>query len=208
MRVALSIFDRTGNSLKPWRDAGYECWAVDIQHKGREERDGIVYIGADLRDWIPPHRREYAVCLAWPPCTHLAVSGARWFSGKGLGALRDSIDLFSRAARICEALGVPYLIENPVSTIATYWRGPDYRFNPNQYALYAPDPDAEAYTKETWLWTGRGFVMPPCRGVEPVLGSKMHLLSPGPERADLRSATPEGFARAVFEANHQMREVA
>jgi len=32
MSIALSIFDFTGIALRPWRDAGYECWAVDIQH--------------------------------------------------------------------------------------------------------------------------------------------------------------------------------
>jgi hypothetical protein len=43
--------------------------------------------------------------------------------------------------------------------------------------------------------------MPDRRPVEPTEGSKMHLLPPGPERANLRSATPEGFARAVYAAN-------
>jgi hypothetical protein len=43
--------------------------------------------------------------------------------------------------------------------------------------------------------------MPPKNRVEPIEGSKMHLLPPSAERANLRSATPEGFAQAVFEAN-------
>ena len=60
---------------------------------------------------------------------------------------------------------------------------------------------AEAYTKKTCLWTGNGFVMPPARRVEPSGPSPIHMMPPSPERGDLRSMTPEGFALAVFEAN-------
>jgi hypothetical protein len=103
--------------------------------------------------------------------------------------------------RICEASGVPFLIENPVSTLSTYWRKPDYKFDPCDYAGYLDDPAPEAYTKKTCLWVGGGFRMPAKKRVEPVLGSKTHLLGPSEERANLRSVTPAGFARAVFEAN-------
>ncbi|MGE3709603.1 MAG: hypothetical protein AB7G35_08020 [Hyphomicrobiaceae bacterium] len=93
------------------------------------------------------------------------------------------------------------MIENPVGTLATYWREPDYTFHPVHYAGYAPDPFADEYTKKTCLWTGNGFVMPDRRPGEPTLGSLMHRLSPSDDRADLRSATPMGFAIAVFQAN-------
>lgn len=43
--------------------------------------------------------------------------------------------------------------------------------------------------------------MPEKRGIEPVDGSRMHLLPPSEDRANLRSRTPIGFAQAVFEAN-------
>ena len=137
---------------------------------------------------------------AFPPCTHLAVSGAAWFKGKGLHALSESIELFARSADICEHVGAPYLIENPVSTISTYWRKPDHKFDPCDYAGYEGGED-DLYTKKTCLWTGHGFVMPEPRRLEPTQGSKLHLLPPSPERANLRSATPKGFAQAVFEAN-------
>ena len=94
----------------------------------------------------------------------------------------------------------PYLIENPVSTISTYWRKPDFTFDPCDYAGY-PGGENDLYTKKTCLWTGGGFIMPPPKRLEPVQGSRMHRLPPSPERANLRSATPMGFARAVFEAN-------
>lgn len=147
----MSLFDFSGNMVKPWAEAGYSCLCVDIQHKGEETNGNITRVGADILEYLPP-LSEYAAVFAFPPCTHLAVSGARWFAGKGLGALADSIRLFHRAAQICEWSGAPYLIENPISTISTYWRKPDYVFDPCDYG----DP----YTKKTCLWTGGGFMMP------------------------------------------------
>jgi len=63
------------------------------------------------------------------------------------------------------------------------------------------EPPGDTYTKKTCLWTGGGFKMPEKRSVEPTEGSKMHLMPPSENRANLRSATPMGFAQAVFEAN-------
>jgi len=186
----ISLFDYTGNMIKPWVDAGYDGHCVDIRN------------GDDIFDWVPPrHVVEQGVVFmsAFPPCDHLAVSGARWFRGKGLGKLVDSIRLFERAAFWCEWFGAPYMIENPVSTISTYWRPPDYTFHPYQYTGFELEDN---YTKKTCLWTGNGFVMP-----EPAMAhmdepdDRIHKAVPGPERADFRSATPMGFARAVFEAN-------
>ena len=191
--IVLSLFDHTTNFVRPWADAGFLCYCVDLQHPTGEQWEGnIVRVGADLQEYLPP-RGRYVFCAAFPPCTHLAVSGARWFRGKGLGKLAESIGLFHRATQICAWTGAPYLVENPVSTISTYWRPPDFTFDPCDYG----DP----WTKKTCLWTGGGFVMPQKRRVEPVLGSLIHRLPPGPDRANLRSATPAGFARAVFEAN-------
>ena len=53
----LSLCDRTGNMVRPWADAGFECFCVDIEHKaGEETRDGITWIGTNVRDWLPPPR--------------------------------------------------------------------------------------------------------------------------------------------------------
>lgn len=204
-RIVLSLFDRTGNMVRPWADAGYECWCVDIQHKeDRTEHVGhgfIRYMPADLRWWIPPIS-EYRVVFAFPPCTHLAVSGARWFAGKGLPALIDGLELVERARRICESIPAPWMLENPVSTLSTYWRPPDFTFNPCDFGGYL-EPEGDAYTKKTCLWVGNGFVMPQARPVPPTEGSRMHRLPPSQDRAARRSETPAGFARAVFLANHQ-----
>lgn len=192
MKIVLSLCDKTGNILKPWAKAGFRCVAVDIQHKGMSVVDGIEYTEGDVRTYLPP-RGEYAMCFAFPPCTHLATSGARWFGDKGLKKLRDAIDLVECCREVCEWTGAPYLIENPISTLSTYWRKPDHTFDPCDYG----DP----YTKKTCLWTGGGFIMPVKNRVEPTEGSKMHRIPPSENRADLRSETPMGFSLAVFEAN-------
>jgi hypothetical protein len=200
-KIVLSLCDLTTNILKPWAKAGYRCIAVDIQHPAGTtiSNDGIELVGADINHYIPP-LGDYTMVFAFPPCTHLAVSGARWFQTKGLPKLIEALTLVNRCRELCEWIGAPYMIENPVSTLATYWRKPDYTFNPCDYGGYL-NPPGDEYTKKTCLWTGGGFVMPEPKPVEPVLGSKMHLLPPGPERANLRSETPMGFAQAVFETN-------
>lgn len=212
--VVISLFDLTGKALEPWRDAGYTCYAVDIQHPvvydrgGITERDGIYFVRADLSNhWLPPcDRDQIAFVYAFPPCDHLSVSGARWFKGKGLRALARSVQLFATAAEFCEWSGSPYLIENPVSSISSYWRKPDYTFHPHQFTGYC---EADNYTKKTCLWVGGGFVMP--TELKADLGEpddRIHKAPPSAERANFRSATPDGFSRAVFLANSNQRGAA
>lgn len=202
--TVISCFDVTGNMVKPWAEAGFTCYCVDLQHPKGETRQGnIIHVGADMCDWLPPFQ---SICFAafFPPCTGVSVSGARWFKDKGLFALLQSIHLFYVSIRIAEWTHAPYLIENPVSVISTYWRKPDFIFNPCDYAGY-PNGENDLYTKKTCLWIGGEFKMPPPKRLIPVFGSKMHLLPPSEDRANLRSATPMGFARAVFEANRPDR---
>jgi hypothetical protein len=195
MDIMISCFDFSTIMAQPWAEAGYLCYCVDLQHEPGEHRDGnIIRVGADIEYWIPP-RGRIAFGSFFTPCTHTAVSGARWFKGKGLRALSKAIALFARSQEIAESLGCPWMIENPVSTLASYWRKPDYTFDPCDYG----DP----YTKKTCLWTGGGFVMPNKNRVEPTDGSKMHLLPESKDRANQRSETPKGFSRAVFEANRK-----
>jgi hypothetical protein len=186
--------------VNPWRDAGYRCICLDIQHPhGVTVEDGIEFVGEDVRTYLPP-LGKYKIVFGFPPCTHLAVSGARWFASKGLSALHEVIGIVEATRKIYEWAGVPYIIENPVSTLSTYWRKPDHIFNPFEYGGYLTPP-GDAYNKRTCLWVGNGFILPTPKPVEPTEGSKMHLLPPSPERSDLRSETPMGFAIATFEAN-------
>ena len=194
--IVISCFDKSTNMVKPWADSGYKCYCVDIQHPKGQSRDGnIIKVGADMLQWLPP-REPIAAAFFFPPCTDVAVSGARWFKDKGIGSLIQALRLFEISVKIAEWSGAPYLIENPVSTVSTYWRKPDHTFDPCDYG----DP----YTKKTCLWVGGGFVMPEKNRVEPVLGSKMHLMPPSEDRANLRSETPMGFAHAVFQSNKSL----
>ena len=125
------------------------------------------------------------------------------------------------ARDIGEAYGVPYAIENPVSVISSEWRKPDHMFQPCDFGGYLPEDDTspypdiiparDAYTKKTCLWTGNGFVMPAKRPVDPVKYqdrnglnySALHWKLGGKSlrTKNIRSATPRGFAQAVFAAN-------
>ena len=212
MKYVESFFDLTGNMVRDWADAGYRCVCYDIQHprEGRFEGN-IHFVHADLLEMNPDDRLPASIRFAFPPCTGGAVSGTRWWKAKGLRGLIDWLVTFEAARRLVEGDGVPWMIEQPVvdTVIARRWREPDHWFDPCDFG----DP----YTKRTQLWTGGGFVMPspeaaPLYGVgstrvEPVEGSKMHGIGPSEDRANLRSETPRGFARAVFDANHHCLEV-
>jgi len=200
-RYYVGVFEKSGRMAEPWVEAGYRAICVDIDVDAGA-RNGIEFIKADMRTWVPPRKvveQGVAFFAAFPPCDHLAVSGARWFKGKGLGALADSITLFERAAFWADWFGAPYLIENPVSTISTYWRKPDYSFHPWEYCGLCPDDE---YTKKTCLWTGNGFVMPkPDHPDQVNPDDRMHHAWARPDTKEFRSATPTGFAKAVFNSN-------
>lgn len=202
----LSLCDYTTVTAQPWADAGFLCYCVDAQHEPGEHREGnIVRVGADLLTWLPP-LADYAFVAAFPPCTNLAVSGARWFKDKGLSGLADGLRLVERCEQIAQWTGAPWFVENPVSTLASYWREPDYRFDPYEYGGYEGG-HGDGYTKRTCLWTGGGFVMPEPQPIQLAFDhDRIHRAPPGPERANFRSATPRGFAQAVFEFNARDRE--
>ncbi len=205
--IVLSLCDRTGNMVRPWIDAGYEAITVDLQEA--EPQPARHHFVSDIRHWRYPLRfQPPSIIFAFPPCTHFAVSGARWFKDKGLPALIDGLTMVDACRVICEGSDAPWMLENPVGTLATYWRDPDHAFDPCDYG----DP----YTKKTNLWTGNGFVMPPKVSsgdmfseptrVEPTLGSMIHVMPPSSDRGDKRSVTPMGFARAVFASNTVHKE--
>lgn len=204
---------------KPWLEAGYNCYIVDIQHPVGITQDkkipNLFRIGADLRyGWLPPVK-DIAFIAAFPECTNVAVSGAAHFLKKGPRALSLSLDLFATSKEVGEWSDAPYMIENPVSTFSTYCGKPDFTFNPYDYGGYLPEDDKhptwpeyiadrDAYPKKTCLWTGNDFVMPDKKPIEPEPGySTQHKKLGGKslKTKNIRSATPRGFAQAVFEAN-------
>lgn len=229
--IVISLYDFTGEALKPWAEAGYTCLAFDIQHPEtpRVEYVGegsIEYIRMDLwdieniyklRDMFKPCNVVFG--MAFPVCTDMAVSGAAHFKRKAEvdpEFQTKAVKYAKWCGDLFEKLGVPYFIENPVSVLASKWRKPDYRFQPYEYGGYIPESEAEhprwpdyiaprdAYPKKTCLWTGGGFKMPEIKRVNvPVGYSTQHLKLGGKSQRtkDIRSATPRGFAKAVYEAN-------
>lgn len=202
MLTVLALCNRTQNMVRPWLEAGFRAVTVDLQaadveHPNRTHHTNSIY---DVDEaWV--RALNPVMMFAFPPCTDLAVSGARHFQRKGMQALIDALQIVERCRVLCEASGAPYMIENPVSTLSTYWRKPDYTFDPSDYAGYSPEPETEAYLKKTCLWTGNGFIMPQKGPHKPVLGSKMWRLPPSADRANLRAVTPLGFSYAVHQAN-------
>tara|TARA_R110000737_G_scaffold100895_4_gene134772 strand:- start:579 stop:1319 length:741 start_codon:yes stop_codon:yes gene_type:complete len=233
--IVISLYDFTGEALKPWADAGYTCYAFDIQHDQHESTtrysqahaDGsIEYRHADLHDQATLNaiQSEFAdkpvvFGMAFPVCTDMAVSGAAHFKRKAEANpffQADAVGHATAVARMFNGMAIPYFIENPVSVLATLWRKPDHRFHPYEFGGYIPDDQIEhprwpeyiaprdAYPKKTCLWTGGGFKMPTKVAVTVKQGyAKQHLKLGGKSQRtkDIRSATPRGFAIAIYEAN-------
>ena len=197
MRI-LSLCDFTGIMLKPWAEAGHECVAVDIDQPDPGERDGIEYVRADLLEpgsW----GLHWDLVFAFPPCTHLSGSGARWWAEKGLRPYIESLQLVAACLDICRTAPA-WMLENPVGRLSQTLGEPSFTFDPCDYGGYL-DPPGDFYTKRTCIWASDTFNVPAKRPTHPSEGSKMHLMAPSDERHRLRSVTPEGFARAVYEAN-------
>ena len=209
----LSLCDLTGNFVQPWVEAGYDAILVDPQH-GVTHQDGrILKVAATVLEAMPliADRLDDVVFVAsFPVCTDMAVSGARWFEEKRKADpafYGKAISLAEQCRTIGYMSGAPFFVENPVSTLAATFGKPDHYFHPHDYTMYEP---GDNYTKKTCLWVGNGFIMPP-RHKDLTLGApdnRIHFASPGPERANIRSATPMGFARAVFDVNHPEEKAA
>lgn len=135
---------------------------------------------------------EWDLMIAHPPCTHLAVSGARWFKDKP-DLQREAIQFFMDLVT-CEIPKV--CIENPVGIMSTVYR------KPNQYIQ--PWGFGHPESKKTGLWL-RGLPnLIPTNNVKeeydslPVnVRNRIHYLPPTPDRGKLRSRTYPGIAEAM-----------
>lgn len=212
MSCVISLCDITGNMAQPWIEAGHNAILVDPQHGVTRREGSILKFAGTVEDWLesPIAIGEIVAVFAFPPCTDMAVSGARWFETK-----RQADPMFqAKAVAVAEQCrtigrlsGAPWFVENPVGVLSRVFGKPQHYFHPADYTAFEP---ADNYTKKTCLWTGGGFVMPEPRR-DASLGDpddRIHRAAPGPERENFRSATPLGFARAVFEANARMDKAA
>ena len=205
-KAILALCSITGNIVEPWIGNGYHAILVDPQH-GVDSVDGLTTKHAcTVREFIDNGhleaslgRFEVIFVAAFPPCTDLAVSGARWFKRKAEANpafQEEAMAVVMECVKVAEACKCPYFIENPVSVISSKWRRPDYTFHPFHYTLFEP---ADTYTKKTCLWTGGGFELPMRAEMDnaPEPDNRIHMAPPSKERCNIRSATPMGFAWAI-----------
>lgn len=141
---------------------------------------------------------EWDLMIAFPPCTHLAVSGARWFKDKQ-PEQRKALNL------IRTLLNAPIekiALENPIGIISTKIRKPDQIIQPYQFGHDA--------SKATCLWLKNLEPLQPTKYIEPRIvngksrwanqtDSGQNKLGPSDDRWKLRSATYQGIADAMAE---------
>lgn len=164
-----------------FRLLGHEAWSCDLIpcSGGRPE----WHFQTDARSLFGD---GWDMMVAFPPCTHLAVSGARWFEQKRKDGRQEAgVALFMDFANA----PIPKVaVENPVGIMSSRWRKPDQVIQPWQFG--------HGETKATCLWL-RG--LPKLIPTNVVSGreARIHKMAPGPQRAVERSKTYQGIALAM-----------
>lgn len=189
MRV-VSLFDRSHHALYPWRDAGFDCVAFDLE-ESVNRNDSVSHIVCDISNLesLP----ECSFVMGWPPCTDLAASGALHWKRKGPEALERAIGLVEKVVSLSGQ--VPYIIENPKGRLSSLWKQPNLTVQPWWFG-------EDSYSKATCLWLGNGAFPPARENLEPksmVPNAIYHMHSKA--RASLGTFTPHGLSAAIFKAN-------
>jgi site-specific DNA-cytosine methylase len=178
MRVLVAC-EFSGVVRDAFRARGHEALSCDLLPT---ETPGPHYQG-DVRDILAD---GWDLMVAHPPCTHLAVSGARWFTEKA----REQEEALE-FVRVLLTAPIPRIcLENPVSIISSRIREPDQIIQPWEFG--------HGETKATCLWLKN---LPPLRPTKIVEGreQRIHLMPPGPDRWRERSKTFSGVAEAMAE---------
>ncbi len=166
---------------------GHDAWSCDLLPT---ERPGQHYQG-DVRDMLG---EQWDMIIGFPPCTDLAVSGARHFAVKRAdGRQQAAIEFFMLFARArCERIA----IENPIGIMSTVWREPDQIVHPWMFG--------HMEQKATCLWLKNLPRLKPTRDVYAQMmqlpknvRERIHYLPPSAERGKLRSLTYQGVADAM-----------
>jgi hypothetical protein len=168
---------------------GHDAWSCDVLPS---ETNGQHYEG-DVREFL---EAGWDLLIAHPPCTHLAVSGARWFRGRKDEQAHGLGFVLQLAAAPVERIA----IENPISILSSRWRKPDQIIQPWQFG--------HGETKATCLWLKN---LPKLKPTQIVDGreARVHHESPGPDRWKERSRFLPGIAKAMAEQwGQESREVA
>ena len=164
------------------RALGHEAYSCDIVLPSGEHPEWHFH--CDVQKIL---KAPWDVLIGFPPCTHLAVSGAAWFEKKRKDGRQDRAIEF---VRMLADADIPKIaLENPVGVLSTRWRPPDQIIQPWQFG--------HAETKLTCLWLKN---LPPLVPSAIVEGRKcrVHGIS-GEFRSARRSETYDGIAKAMVE---------
>jgi site-specific DNA-cytosine methylase len=173
------------------RRLGHEAFSCDILECSGGHPEWHLQ-----EDVTPLLKQRWDMIIAFPPCTHLAVSGAAWFEQKRKdGRQQEAIDFFMMFANAdCERIA----IENPVGIMSRIYKKPSQIVQPYEYG--------HMEQKRTCLWLkGLPLLRPTNNVYDKMMGlpknkrERLHYLPPSPERAKLRSKTFPGIAKAMAE---------
>jgi len=176
MKVLIAC-EYSGAVRDAFRARGHDALSCDLLPT---DAPGPHYQG-DVRDVI---EQGWDLMIAHPPCTHLAVSGARWFKDK----LQEQADALAFVRLLMDAPVERIAIENPISIISSRIRKPDQIIQPWQFG--------HGETKATCLWLKN---LPPLTPTNVVDGreARVHRMAPSPTRWKERSKTYAGIAAAM-----------
>jgi len=149
MRVLVAC-EFSGVVRRAFRAEGHEVWSCDLLPS--EDNARAHHIEANVLTVLD---RGWDLMIAHPPCTHLAVSGARWFKEKA----REQLEALEFVRKLLDAPIPRIALENPVSIISTRIRKPDQIIQPWQFG----DP----FNKKTCLWLRGLPPLIPTNVVEP-----------------------------------------
>ena len=169
-----------------FRTKGHDAWSCDLLPSESEE--GGYHLQGDVRIWLDPAHpmSQWDLMIAHPPCTHLAVSGARWFKDKQ----QEQIEALG-FVRFLMNVPVPMIcIENPISVISTQIRKPDQIIQPWQFG--------HGETKATCLWLKNLPLLQPTDIVDG-RDNRVHKEPPSKDRWKNRSRFYTGIAKAMAE---------
>lgn len=159
---------------------GHDAWSCDLLPS---ETQGNHY-ECDAREAIGA--QNWGLMIAHPPCTHLAVSGARWFPEKRASGEQQAALQF---VQMLMNAPIPRIaIENPISIISSSIRKPDQIIQPWMFG--------HGETKATCLWLNG---LPKLVPTDVVTGreARVHRMPPWPGRWKERSRTFQGIANAM-----------
>lgn len=180
MRVLVAC-EFSGVVREAFAARGHDAWSCDLLESETEGQHLQGTVQSLLPGWFG---RPWDLMIAHPPCTHLAVSGARWFKDKW----REQAEALEFVQMLMDAPIARIAIENPISVISSKIRKPDQIIQPWQFG--------HGETKATCLWL-KG--LPQLKPTDIVDGrsARVHRMSPGPNRWKERSRTFSGIARAM-----------